>query len=187
MMKDEYDINVLFPSNYVSSTDLQEPVNIRITRICKEKVPTVTKTGKNLPPEEKTVAEIRGTSKKWIINKTNGTALAAMFGDSLRNAQGKSITLVADNDYFGRDPVLAIRVRGSVDADPEVQREIDWAWDGDRTRGKYLAKLKVIVEKHRQRARREKSAQVSSKAQQDTPEEPIVILDITTDPNEEHL
>jgi len=156
---DEYDVSVLFPSNYVSALDLQKPVDIRITRIKKEKVPMITRSGRNLPPEEKIVAEFKGTKKRWIINKTNGTALAAMFGDSLRNAQGKSVTLVADNDYFGRDPVSAIRVRGSVDADPEVQREIDWAWDGDRTRGKYLGRLKIIVEKHRQRQRGDRHRQ----------------------------
>jgi hypothetical protein len=152
-MKDEYDINVLFPSNYVSALDLQKPVDIRITRIKKEKVPMTTRSGRNLGPEEKIVAEFKGTKKCWIINKTNAYAIAALFGRSLKNAQGKSVTLVSDPDFFGSQAVDAIRVRGSIEVDPEIQKDIDWAWDGDRTRGKYLGRLKIIVEKHRQRQR----------------------------------
>lgn len=95
-------INDAFPSNYLKAADLKgnEPV-VTISHITTEK----------MGEDDKLVLYFKGKEKGVVLNKTNATNIASMYGPETDDWQGKKVKLVvAWVDFQGRS-VEAIRVR----------------------------------------------------------------------------
>jgi hypothetical protein len=72
--------------------------------------------------EPATVVHFAETPKKFVMNKTNGVCLRAMFGDDPRAYDGKRITLHPVKDDSGlSESGLCIRVKGSPDIDEPIK------------------------------------------------------------------
>jgi hypothetical protein len=72
--------------------------------------------------EPATVVHFAETPKKFVMNKTNGVCLRAMFGDDPRAYDGKRITLHPVKDESGlSESGLCIRVKGSPDIDKTIK------------------------------------------------------------------
>lgn len=65
------------------------------------------------------------TNKGWVLNRTNATCLAAMFGDVVAGWVGKSVTLNAELVQVGPKKELGIRVVGSPDLNDPVRAKIE--------------------------------------------------------------
>lgn len=65
------------------------------------------------------VITFKETTKQWVLNRTNGECLKAMFGREVPKWIGKRVTIAAReiNTGFSDEPQLAIRVKGSPDID----------------------------------------------------------------------
>lgn len=135
------DVSVLYPSEYVKADDLKnKPVLVTITKIVRDKVPM-----SGGVTEACTVVHFKGTDKKLIAGKTNGYALAVLFGSDLSCAVGKRVTLTPDTDTFGKDRVPCIRILGSPDAPEDRAAAYARAWRGKRERGALVSRLKRVL------------------------------------------
>lgn len=95
-------INDMFPSNYLKAADLkgQEPT-VTISHIKQEQ----------LGDDNKVVLYFQGKEKGVVLNKTNATNIASMYGPETGDWIGKRVKLVvAWVDFQGRS-VEAIRIR----------------------------------------------------------------------------
>ena len=88
------------------------------------KTPTLTITGvkrvalydeKRDGDKTKGTVWFKETELGWVLNKTNATCVAAMFGPETDAWVGKRVTLKAEEVQMGRDRVLGVRVAGSPD------------------------------------------------------------------------
>ena len=70
------------------------------------------------------ILTMRGKDKKFLVNRTNGVAIAAMFGDDPTAVVGKRLEIQAVEVRFGRDRVKGVRVIGSPDLDRDVTFEL---------------------------------------------------------------
>ncbi|MCK9358141.1 MAG: hypothetical protein M0R22_13520 [Dehalococcoidia bacterium] len=135
------DVSVLYPSEYVKAADLgDKPTTVKIIKIERDKVPM-----SGGVTEMCTIVHFEKTRKKLIAGKTNGYALAVLFGSDLACAIGKRVTLTADVDTFGRERVPCIRVLGSPDAPPERLDAYQRAWRGKREKGALVGRLKQAL------------------------------------------
>ena len=64
------------------------------------------------------------TDRGFVLCRTNGACLAALFGTDTREWVGKRVTLYATEVKFGRDTVLGIRIKGSPDLERDVLAEV---------------------------------------------------------------
>lgn len=100
------DVNAMFPSNFLKASDLQgQEVSVTISRINYEKMSD---------GSDKPVVYFMGKEKGLVLNKTNATTIADMYGndtDAWTNAQ---ITLGTIWTDFQGKQVQAIRVRPNV-------------------------------------------------------------------------
>jgi hypothetical protein len=93
-----------FPSNYLRAQDLEgRPATVVISGVESEEVGT--------EKEAKPVLYFKGKSKGVILNKTNATAIAGLYGDDTDGWSGESITLFAAQVSFQGKVVDAIRVK----------------------------------------------------------------------------
>lgn len=72
----------------------------------------------------KGVVWFRETPRGFVLNRTNATCIAAMFGDETEDWSGKRITLHAQPVKLGPKTVPGIRVKGSPDLDRPVVAEV---------------------------------------------------------------
>ena len=99
-------ISESFPSKYVKAADLKgQNVIVVIGQVTFERIGTNDK-------DDKPVLYFQGKSKGMVLNKTNATNIAHLYGDDTDDWAGREIVLfTAMVDYQGKT-VEAIRVRG---------------------------------------------------------------------------
>lgn len=123
-------MDLMFPSKYLRAIDLDGERLITIADVVMDEL--VMRGGKR---EEKPVIHLKGDDKMFVLNKTNAETIASLYGGESDDWRGKDLVLFPTDVTFGRERVLAIRVRapggakppgGGFDAD-----EDDWAAAGD--------------------------------------------------------
>ena len=104
------DINAAFPSNYMKAADLRgQTRQATIESVAMEPL------GDGQP---KPLVRFRGLPVGLILNRTNGTIIAAAFGPETNNWIGRTIELFPDQVPFRGQVVPAIRVRITAPAAP---------------------------------------------------------------------
>ena len=112
----------MYDRDYIGSWDLKEG---------KDTVVTITKViGGNLVGEggrksRKPVIFMRGTEKGFCVNKTNGKAIASLYGNVVEQWVGKRIALYRSTtrNPNGEGEVDCIRVRPQIPATKTAQEE----------------------------------------------------------------
>ena len=112
-------VHEMFPSKYVAAADLQErDVDVVITACGLEEMQD-----KEVCP----VLYFAGRKKGMVLNKTNATTIANLYGDETDGWVGKPITLFATQTEFGGKAVACIRVRihaPSAPAQPSLESAV---------------------------------------------------------------
>src|SRR5262249_45432504 len=99
------DITQLYPSRYLSAGDLQgQPVRATIEALTQEMV------GQGADAKLKPVLRLAGQAKLLVLNKTNGLAIAAQYGNDTAGWIGKAIVLKPTTVPFQGKLVAAVRV-----------------------------------------------------------------------------
>lgn len=110
------DYDELFPGRFIKAGDLKgRDVNLTIRGVRIEELPQ-DKGGERA----KGIISFEGTKKEWVLNRTNGEALKAMWGRDTGDWIGKRVTLYPAQ--FNGD--LAIRVKGSPDLAADITFEL---------------------------------------------------------------
>ncbi len=95
-------ISLAFPSDYLKAADLQgHAVTVTMAHVSMEKVGN----------DQKPILYFQGKEKGMVLNKTNATKIAEMFGEDTENWTGGSIVIYEAMVDFKGDTVAAIRVR----------------------------------------------------------------------------
>lgn len=103
------DFDTLFPGKFVKAIELKgRDQTVTIATVHGEELEG------DKGKEFKCLISFVGKQKKWVVNKTNGLCLRAMFGRDASKWIGKRVTLYPAKIDFG-DSDIAIRVRGSPD------------------------------------------------------------------------
>ena len=104
-------ISESFPSKYVKAADLKgQNVIVVIGHVTFERIGTNDK-------DDKPVLYFQGKSKGMVLNKTNATNIAHLYGDDTDDWAGREIVLFPAMVDFQGKTVEAIRVRGVRAAD----------------------------------------------------------------------
>lgn len=98
-------INSAFPSNYLRAVDFPDDTIVTIKEVLMESI------GQGREAEDKPVLYLQEYDKPLVLNKTNGNAIAGMYGPESDAWAGKKITLYATEVQFGNEMVMSIRVR----------------------------------------------------------------------------
>lgn len=99
-------ISSVFPSNYLSATDLDgRPMILTMANVAMQDV------GMGAEKKVLPVLYFEGKAKGLILNKTNSRKIVEMFGDDTDNWVGEQITLFEATVEFQGSAVQAIRVR----------------------------------------------------------------------------
>lgn len=110
------DYDALFPGRFVKAGDFKgKDVTLTISNVRIEDLPN--DAGGN---KVKGIIAFEGKKKEWVLNRTNGEALKAMWGRDTGDWIGKRVTLYPAQ--FNGD--LAIRVRGSPDLTEPLDYEL---------------------------------------------------------------
>ena len=97
-------ISEAFPSKFLSAADLlSREVQLVIREVVLEKVSS--------DGDKKPCLYFKDRLKGMIVNKTNASAIAAVYGDEMNHWSGKAIVLYATQVQFQSKMVDAIRVR----------------------------------------------------------------------------
>jgi hypothetical protein len=101
----------LFPGRFIKAGDLLgKDRTLTISDVAIERLPT------DVGGEKvKGIVSFRESERQWVVNRTNGEALKAMFGRAVREWIGKRVTLYPTTAKFGGELRDAVRVRGSPD------------------------------------------------------------------------
>jgi hypothetical protein len=102
---------LLYPSKYVKAADLMgREITKTIKTVKLEELEGVDGTKK-----AKVIVYFSDSQKMWVVPRTCGEALRAMFGEETEKWAGKRVTLFSKKvDSFGEE-VDAVRVKGSPD------------------------------------------------------------------------
>lgn len=104
-------VSSAFPSNFIKCEDLQNrPARVKMNYVKLE----------DIGDDNKPVLYFIGKEKGMVLNKTNASAISAMYGDETENWSGEEIEIYpTETDYQGKR-VPAIRIRPpSRQASPE--------------------------------------------------------------------
>lgn len=108
----------MYDANYIGAWDLDgRDVTVEI-----EKVTAGELVSEGNKKSRKPIVSFKGKEKKLAINKTNGKAIANMYGPDTRKWIGKRLTIYPTTTKFGRDTVDCIRVRPAV---PKAGTKVD--------------------------------------------------------------
>lgn len=108
------DYRTMFDNEYLGSWDLQgRDVTVTIARVEARKLKS------QRGEAHKPVLYFEGKEKGFVCNKTNGRAIAGMYGTKTEAWVGKRITLYATTTSAGGETVDCIRVRPTP---PEAPR-----------------------------------------------------------------
>ena len=101
-------LNEMFPSNYLTKNDLVNSRVLIMSKITRQEV--WRKNGKQIA----IVLHFDGNAKPMVLNKTNGIAIARIYGPDTSTWIKKPIEVFHDpNVTLGRDRVGGIRVRAA--------------------------------------------------------------------------
>ena len=101
------DYRGMYDREYIGAWDIPKgkDVVVEISRVeCKE---LVSNRGKNKKP----IVHFVGKEKAFVCNKTNGKAIAGMYGNDTKEWTGKKIALYSTTTNAGGETVDCIRVR----------------------------------------------------------------------------
>lgn len=106
-------ISQAYPSKYVSAADLKgESKIVTMTVVETEKI----------GEDQKPVLYFRGTDKGLVLNKTNASKIAEIYGDDTEDWRDQQVVLFPTmTDYQGKS-VEAVRVRQIMPKDQPKQR-----------------------------------------------------------------
>lgn len=132
-------LNDMFPSNLLKAQDVTEAGGEMPLTI--EKVEIKEFDADNGGKERKPIIYFK-EGKQMVCNKTNGNAIAEIYGDETDNWIGKEITLVVrDVDFQGKS-TPAIRVKNLNSKDVQIQEYWQKVKEFAMTREEGLAHLK---------------------------------------------
>lgn len=106
------DFDTLYPARFLKAGEFGgRDVTYTIKAVQLEEL------GEDSQKKAKAVVTFGDAPKQWVMNRTNGTCLKAMFGRETDAWVGKRVTLFPANitDPFTGEDTIAIRVRGSPD------------------------------------------------------------------------
>lgn len=102
----------MFPSDYIAGVDIAlkgRDITLTIKEVVKGEV--VDTNGKK---KRKGILHFEKTDKKLVLNRTNATSIAKLYGTNANDWIGKKVTLYAIRDrFFGKDQD-AVRIRESA-------------------------------------------------------------------------
>ena len=99
-------VNTIFPSNYLKASDLGgAQVRVTIDRVEMETL------GQGAQAQDRPVIYFAGKEKGLVANKTNMSAIAAVYGDETDDWQGAEIVLFETMVDFQGKTTPAIRVK----------------------------------------------------------------------------
>jgi hypothetical protein len=110
----------MFKGDYIAAVEFgakQPTLTIASVKLCKLEQ----EDGRQ---KEKGIIAFKETERGWVLNRTNATCLAALFGDETDNWIGKRITLFSTMVQVGRAKESGIRVKGSPDISKPVTVEV---------------------------------------------------------------
>lgn len=117
--------------DYIAAVELDgetPTITIRAARLIPLEVRKLGKDereGETAAKKDKLVLFAEGESRGWVLNRTNATCLAAMFGDTVAGWVGKRVTICAEMVQVGPKKDLGIRIVGSPDIDRTVRAKIE--------------------------------------------------------------
>ena len=97
-------LNKMYPSKYFRAADVAEkPIGVTIETVVMERI------GDDVKP--KPVVSFSDAEQRLVLNKTNGSRLAQLFGsDDTEDWHGEKIYLVCGQASFGSRVVDAVRI-----------------------------------------------------------------------------
>jgi len=95
-------IDELYPSRWLKATDVTKPVLATIRSVTIEEFDE----GENKP-----ILNFLGETKPMVLNRTNSTTIAELYGDDTDNWTGKPVVLFSTKVQFQSKLVDAIRIR----------------------------------------------------------------------------
>ena len=112
------DYKSLFGSRYATALDLEgKQATLTISHLTREELANP-ETG---DVAEKVIVYFQGAKKGMVLNRTNATCIAGMFGPRTGAWPGKRVTLHATPVQVGPKRELGIRVLGSPDISEPIQ------------------------------------------------------------------
>ncbi len=109
------DYGEMFPGRFLKSQQLKKgDATLTIKTVFIEKFPPKKK---GQPEEVKGVISFNETPLQWLLNKTNASCIAGMFGRETNGWLGKRVTIwpAPFSNPFTGEQTTALRVRGSPD------------------------------------------------------------------------
>ena len=107
-------ISAAFPSQYLKCADLNgKPWDMKIRTVALEDL------GQGSDKEEKPVVYFHKAQKGLVLNKTNATTIAKVYGDDTGAWTGQDVQVFPTTTEFKGETVDAIRVRVVPEAQPE--------------------------------------------------------------------
>ncbi len=111
-------ISEAFPSQYLKCADLNgKPWNMKIRTVALENL------GQGNDKKEKPVVYFEKAQKGLVLNKTNATTIAKVYGDDTGAWTGQGVQVFPTTTEFKGETVDAIRVRVVQQAQSEKQPE----------------------------------------------------------------
>lgn len=117
---DRLDYDQLFPGRFIKAGEFGgKDVTLTIAEIHLEALPQ-DKGGDRV----RGVIQFKETQKGWVLNRTNGECLKAMWGRAPNEWVGRKVTLYPTMVQFGKSKELGIRVRGSPELESPIEAEV---------------------------------------------------------------
>ncbi len=111
-------ISEAYPSQYLKCADLNgKPWDMKIRTVSEEDL------GQGHDKETKPVVYFENAQKGLVLNKTNATTIAKVYGDDTGTWTGQGVQVFPTQVEFKGETVDAIRVRVVQEAQPEAQSE----------------------------------------------------------------
>ena len=118
-MGDDLNIHTYLCGDYLAAVEL--PVDQVLTMTIADVRVIEMEDRKTKRPIDKAVLFFEGEQRGWIVSKTNGRRIAAMFGDYTKAWQGKRLSFRREQVSAFGEKVAGIRVVGSPDIASEVR------------------------------------------------------------------
>jgi hypothetical protein len=105
-------IDELYPSRWLKAADVTRPVLATIKNVTVEEVSE---------GEDKPILNFLGDLKPMVLNRTNSTTVAELYGEDTDHWTGKPVVLFSTKVQFQSKLVDAIRIRAPKHQTPLVQ------------------------------------------------------------------
>lgn len=113
------DYRSMYDREFIGAWDLAGKGDVAVT-IASVKAGELTAQGGR--KAKKPVVYFEGAQKGFALNKTNGKAIAAMYGNDTEQWAGKRIAIYATKTTFGAEEVECIRVRPTPPSDKPSEK-----------------------------------------------------------------